>query len=147
MLYLIIILVFVFFASIAMCVNEGLWNNTITLISILLSGVLAILFGTPLGVLVAEKAGKGGDLLWYFVFALVWGVFALSVLIFRLLSEKFSGVRMRFMSQLDKISGPLMGIFVAIVFTSFVAYTLEHIPLKAKVWKSDSSWQKSTFQS
>jgi len=61
-------------------VNEGLWNNTIALISVLLSGVSAILFGPRLGVLVAVKADKDGELLWYFVFALVWGVFALSIL-------------------------------------------------------------------
>ena len=87
----------------------GLWNNAITLFGVLLSGVSAILFGTPLGVLVADKAGKGGELLWYFVFALVWGSFALSILIFRMLTEQLSGVRMRFMSKLDKAAGPIMG--------------------------------------
>jgi colicin V production protein len=148
MLYLVIILVFVFFASIAMCVNEGLWNNTITLISVLICGVPAILFGPTLGVLVAEKAGKGGELLWYFVFALVWGVFALSILVFRMLTEQISGVRMRFMSKLDMFAGPIMGLFVAVVFTSFTAYTLFHIPFKAGIWdlKSASSWQQTTFQ-
>ena len=148
MFYLIISLVFVFFASVAMCVNEGLWNNTIALISILLSGISAILFGPPLGVLVAAKAGKGGELLWYFVFALVWGVFALSILVFRMLTEKLSGVRMRFMSQIDRIAGPLMGFFVAMVFTSFTAYTLVHIPIKAGAWdwNKGSEWQRSTFE-
>ncbi len=145
---MIVILMFVFFASIAMCVNEGLWNNTIALISVLLSGVSAILFGPRLGVLVAVKADKDGELLWYFVFALVWGVFALSILIFRLLTEQLSGVRMRFMSKLDMIAGPVMGVFVAVVFTSFTAYTLVHVPFKAGAWdwKTASSWQQSTFQ-
>ncbi len=65
-----------------------------------------------------------------------------------MLSEHISGVRMRFMTKLDKVMGPIVGLFVAAVFTSFVAYTLIHIPIKAGIWKLEdaSSWQKSTFQ-
>ncbi len=143
MLYLIILLAFVFFASVAMCVNEGLWSNTITLISVILSGISAILFGVPLGLLVAEKASKGDENLWYFIFALVWAVFAVTILIFRLLSEKASRVRMKFIPPLEMVAGPVMGLFVAIMFTSFAAFTLLRIPIEAGEWdlKEASGWK------
>jgi hypothetical protein len=148
MLYLIILLAFVFFASMAMCVGEGLWNNTIALISVMLCGISAILFGVPLGTFVAEQAKASDITLWAFVFGVVWGVFAISILVFRLLAEKASGVRMKFIPQLDMIAGPLMGLLLAIMFTSFTALTLLRLPIKAGQWDlaTASPWQRDAFQ-
>ena len=147
MLYLIILLAFVFFASVAMCVGEGIWNNTIALISILLCGITAILFGVPLGTFVAAQVKAKPETMWFFVFGVTWGVFALSILVFRLLAEKVSGVRMKFIPQLDMLAGPLLGLMVAILFTSFTALTLLRIPLKAGQWNLNtaSSWQRSAI--
>ena len=80
MLYLVILLAFVFFASVAMSVGEGLWNNTIALISVMLCGISAILFGVPLGTFVAAQVKAGDATTWAFVFGVVWGVFAGSIL-------------------------------------------------------------------
>ncbi len=148
MLYLVILLAFVFFASVAMCVGEGLWSNTIALISVILSGISAILFGVPLGTYVAAQVKAGDDVLWAFVFGLVWGVFALCVVIFRLLAEKVSGVRLKFIRQLDMLAGPLMGLMLAVLFTSFTALTLLKIPIQAGQWDiaKASGWQRQTFQ-
>ena len=148
MLYLIILLAFVFFASVAMSVGEGLWNNTIALISVLLCGISAILFGVPLGTFVAAQVKAGDETIWLFVFGVVWGVFAVSILVFRLLAEKASGVRMKFIPQLDMIAGPLMGLLLAIMFTSFTALTLLRIPIKAGQWDlpGASGWQRDAFQ-
>jgi hypothetical protein len=148
MLYLIILLAFVFFASVAMCVNEGLWSNTIALISVLLCGLSAILFGVPLGSYVAGLAKASDETLWAFIFGVVWGVFAASILVFRLLAEKASGVRMKFIPQLDMIAGPLMGLLLAIMFTSFTALTLLRIPIKAGQWDLPGApgWQRDAFQ-
>jgi len=49
--------------------------------------------------------------------------------------------------MLDKVAGPLMGILVAVMLTSFTAFTLERVPIKAGEWsfKDASAWQVSTF--
>ena len=47
---------FVFFAAVAMTVNEGLWNNAISLFCILLRGVFGIFVGVPAGNMIAEQA-------------------------------------------------------------------------------------------
>jgi hypothetical protein len=135
MLYLAILICAVLFAGVAMTVAEGLWNNAINLICVVLGGLFGMFIGVPVGTMIAERADAGTENLWYFVFAGVWGVFALSVLIMRVLVEKASRVKMRFLGPVDKFGGPLVGIMVAIMFASFAAYTLDRIPIKAGAWK------------
>lgn len=138
---------FVFFAAVAMTINEGLWNNAILLMAVVLGGLFGIFVGVPVGNMIAEQAGATSDKLWYFVFAGVWGVFALSVLVIRLMLDRTSRTRMKFIPLVDKIAGPLVGLVAAVMFTSFVAYTLDRIPIKAGEWSySDASgWQKTVF--
>jgi hypothetical protein len=139
---------FVFFAAVAMTINEGLWNNAILLLAIVLGGLLGIFVGVPVGNLIAEQAGADTEQLWYFVFAGVWGVFSLSVLVIRLILDRTSRVRMKFIPLVDKIGGPIIGLIAAVMFTSFVTYTLDRIPIKAGQWSySDAAaWQESVFK-
>lgn len=130
-----LLLSFVFFAGVAMTINEGLWSNTILAFIIIIAALIAIPWGYILGIVVIVAAQPSDEHAWAFTFATVWGVFALSVLIMRLIADRFSRVRMRFIPQLDKIGGALMGLVVATMFNSFVAVTLVLLPLKAGVWK------------
>ena len=147
MLYLTVMLVFLCFAAFAMTVNEGLWNNTIKLFNIMLAGLLGIVAGVPFGSWIFDQTGKGPEFAWYFILAGIWGVFAVSVVIFGLIARSASGVRMRFLPMVDNIAGPLMGIIVAVMLTSFTAYTLERVPIKAGEWdiRKAADWQKTTF--
>ena len=148
MLYLTVMLGFLFFASVAMTINEGLWNNTVALLNIILAGLIGIFGGVPFGSFLLAKSGKPPELAWYFIFAGIWVVFAATVTIMHLVARQASGVRVRFLPLLDKIAGPLMGLFVALMLTSFTAYTLERVPIKSGEWsfKDASEWQKSTFK-
>ncbi len=148
MLYLTVMLGFLFFTAVAMTVNEGLWNNTIALLHLLIAGILAIFGGVPLGNFILDQSGKPPEFGWHFVFASVWGVFAISVTCIHLVTNRASGIKMRFLPVLDKVAGPLMGLLVAIMLTSFSAFTLERVPIEAGKWSfSDASdWQKTTFK-
>jgi hypothetical protein len=141
------LVMFVFFAAVAMTINEGLWNNAINFMCIVLSGLLGIFVGVPVGNMIGEAAGLTPDNAWYFVFAGVWGVFSLSILITRMVAERISRVRMRFIPLVDQIGGPLIGLLAAVMFTSFATYTLDRIPIKAGQWKyaEAAEWQKSVF--
>lgn len=147
MLYLTILLIFIFFAGVAMTVSEGLWSNTITLLCIILAGLFAIVGGIPLGLYIVEQADASKEVAWCFVFAGVWGVFIVSLTVMRILMELASRTRLRFVPPLEKVAGPLMGLYVAVMFTSFAAYTLARIPVNAGEWKySDAAdWQKTVF--
>jgi hypothetical protein len=147
MLPLTILLIFVFFAALAMTINEGLWSNAVLLLCVILSGLLAISCGIPLGMYLFEKTDAADEYAWHCVFAGVWGVFALLVTLMRVPFEKSSKTRVKFVPPLEKLAGPLMGLLVAVMFTSFAAYTIERIPVKAgKFSMSDAAdWQKTTF--
>ncbi len=139
MLYLAILICALLFAGVAMTVNEGLWSNAIALMSVMLGGLAGIFLGVPAGNFLSEQAGKGPDNAWYFVFAGVWGVFTVAVLLTRVVADRTSRTKMRFIPLVDKFGGPLVGILVAVMFASFAAYTLDRIPIKAGEWKYTDS--------
>lgn len=147
MQYLAILVCAIMFAGVAMTVNEGLWNNAIAFLSVVLGGLLGIFVGTPAGMMIGEQAGMGPEDAWYFAFAGAWGVFAFSVLVIRLVAEKISRTKMKFIPLVDKFGGPVVGLLVAVMFTSFAAYTLDRYPIRAGEWsyKDAAGWQKTVF--
>ena len=112
--YLAILICAVMFAGVAMTVNEGLWNNAISLLCVTLGGMFGIFVGVPVGNMIGEQAGVSTENAWAYVFAGVWGVFALSVLIMRLMMDRTSLTRMKFIPLVDKFGGPVVGILVGV---------------------------------
>ena len=74
-------------------------------------------------------------------------MFALSVFVIRLATNAASSVRMRFHPLVDKVAGPLMGLLVAVMLTSFAAFTLVRVPIQAGEWSLNDAaeWQVSTL--
>lgn len=147
MLYLVIMLIFALFAGIAMTVGEGIWSNAVSLFCIVLGGVIAVPWGVTLGDYVIAQAEPSEENQWAFQFASVWGVYFLSVTILRVIADRSSRVRMKFVRPLEMAGGPVVGLFVASMFTSFAACTL-WIPIDAGLWKkSDASpWQVDAME-
>lgn len=147
MTLLTLLLFAILFAGVAMTVNEGLWNNTVSLFCILLAGIVAVLAGVPLGNWAQQQLEKDDTFAWYFAFAGMWLTFALAVTVMRLITDRTSRLRVRFIPPLDKIAGPLMGLLVAVMMMSFTAYTLDRAPLAAGEWsyQDASPWQVDTF--
>jgi len=147
--YLCVLIYFVFFAGIAMTVNEGLWNNAVNLLGIIMSSVVAICLGYPLGLWALEKFEKDAEFSWYFIFAGVWLVFFAAIMVFRIVAERLSRTRVKFVPPLDRAAGPLAGLLVAVMFTSFLAFTLYYIPIRAGYWDAATAapWQQTTMTS
>ena len=141
MIYLLVVVGFMFFAGVAMAINEGLWSNTISLLCVLISGIAGCVAGAPLGVMILERTGQDDANAWYFVFAGIWGGFALTLLALRILTDKASRTRMRFIPVVDKIGGILMGLAVAMMLASFAAYTLVRVPISAGEWEFSEDGQ------
>lgn len=148
--YLCVLIYFVFFAGLAMTVAEGLWSNALTLMAILICGPLAIAAGYPLGLMLQEKMQNPAEQTWYFVFGGVWLVFFFSIMVLRLLADRVaSRTRLKFVPPLELAAGPLMGLAVAVVFTSFLTFTLFTIPISAGEWPYNKDttpqWQQTTM--
>ncbi len=139
---LLILLSFIFFAGVSMTVNEGLWSNTISVFVIIIAGLIAVPWGGFIGVIVLAAAQPPPEHAWAFIFASVWGMFALTAVILRLITDRLSRVLMKFVPQLDKIGGMIMGFVVATMFSSFVALTLVMLPIKEGVWKVEDASAK-----
>lgn len=148
--YLCVLIYFVFFAGVAMTINEGLWSNALSLIAILVCGPLAIAAGYPLGLYLQAQLEKPVEQTWYFVFAGVWLVFFFSIMVLRLILDRTaSRVRMKFVPPLELAAGPLVGLLVAALFASFLTFTLFTIPINAGEWPyaNAAGWQKTTMES
>jgi uncharacterized membrane protein required for colicin V production len=148
MMYLAILMFAVFFAGFAMTVNEGLWNNAITLLCVILAAMIAVPGGLMLSAYVIEQAEPSPENAWAFKFASLWGVYFAAVMILRLVTDRLSRVRVRFFKPLDAGGGILLGLVVSLMLTSFAALML-FIPFAAGVWKTADApgWQTTTIQS
>src|SRR5687767_95241 len=101
----------VIFATLAMTVREGLWSNTLTLVNIIISGLVAFGFYAPLVVYLDEMTD--GEHTYWLDFAVLWVLFAITMVICRSLTAAFSKTRMRFKYPIDDVGGPLVGLIAA----------------------------------
>ena len=119
---------FIFFASLAMMVREGLWSNTITLVNVFISGIVAFGFYAPLTIKVDEALG--GEFTYLLDFLLLWALFVVTMIVARVLTDRLSTTRLRLKHPIDTICGPLMAALAAWVITSFAVATLHTAPLQ-----------------
>lgn len=117
----------VLFASVAMMVREGLWSNTLTLINIIVSGLAAFGFYSPLAIMLDEQTD--GQFTYLLDFLCLWVIFIVMMLICRLLTGAASRTRMRFKNPIDPVGGPLVGVIAAWVLAGFITATLHTSPM------------------
>jgi hypothetical protein len=117
----------VVFAGLAMMVREGLWSNSLTLISTLISGLLA--FGLYQPIVVYFDEMTDGRHTYWLDFTVIWALYCVSMVICRSLFGAASKTRMRFKHPIDSIGGPVMGLFAAWVLACFTLSTLHVSPM------------------
>jgi uncharacterized membrane protein required for colicin V production len=118
----------VIFAGLAMMVREGLWSNTISLVNIFISGLVAFGFYSPIVVYLDEEVTSGQHTYWL-DFAIIWALFCASMVICRSLTAAFSKTRMRFKHPIDPVGGPIVAFIAAWVLASFALATLHTSPM------------------
>lgn len=116
------------FASLAMMVREGLWSNTLTLISIIAAGLIAFGFYSPLVVYLNEELTDGQHTYWL-DYAVIWAMYGAAIILLRAMLGAASKTRMRFKHPIDPIGGPLVGLIAAWVLASFALATLHTSPM------------------
>src|SRR4029078_5181589 len=118
----------VLFAGLAMMVREGVWSNTLTLINVIVSGLVAFGFYSPIVAYLDEDVTKGQHTYWL-DFALIWALYAVTMLILRTLMAAASKTRLRFKHPIDPVGGPIMGFIAAWVMAAFTLATLHTSPM------------------
>jgi hypothetical protein len=132
---LVTVLMFViFFACVAMCYAEGFWSNAIRLINVVTAALLAVNFYEPVARWLDEQQ-PSYTYLWDFLS--LWAVFCIFLVIFRLLTDKLSHVKVRFMKIVDRIGSGILTAWIGWVMICFVMMTLHTAPLSCNFLRGD----------
>jgi len=118
----------VLFAGLAMMVREGIWSNTLTLISVIVSGLVAFGFYSRIVTYIDEDVTSGQHTYWL-DFAIIWALYAVTMIILRALMGAASKTRLRFKNPIDTYLGPAIGFIAAWVLAAFTLATLHTSPM------------------
>lgn len=125
-MYLSIVLIVIFVACFASLMNSGMWSNTITLINVITSGLLAMNYFEPLAEFL-DKQAPSWTYVWDFVS--LWAVFGISMLALRAVTDLASKVQVKFHPLVEKVGGLLMAVWASWIVLCFATTTLHAAPL------------------
>jgi hypothetical protein len=112
---------------VAFLLREGMWSNAVRLVCMITAGLLAMNFFEPVAKLLDDQVGDSYTYFWDFV--ALWGLFALSLLILRLLTDTISRVRVRFLKIVDQWGGVAFAVCCGWFMVCFTTATLHTAPL------------------
>ncbi len=124
-----LILVMVFLACIAFLHREGMWNNAIRLVNVVVSALLATAG--------CNQAAEGLRIVipsYVFLchFLMIWGMFCLYYIVLRSVTSVLSRLQVRFLKLADRIGGAVFAALEGWVMVGFVLTTLHTAPLAEK---------------
>jgi hypothetical protein len=134
-----------FFAGTAMLVREGLWSNAIALVNILVSGLVAFSFYSPLAIYLDEMTN--GEYTYLLDFVCIWGLFTVSIVLCRTATGMASRTRMRFKNPIDPVGGPLVAVVAAWALGAFVMATLHTSPMPKDAFSGSLVYSDSEIAS
>jgi len=121
-----VLMLVILFAVVATCFTEGMWSNALRLINVVTAALLAVNFFEPLA-RALDNWQPSYTYLWDFLS--LWGLFGLSLLIFREITDHVSHVNVRFLKLADRIGGVFFSLWVGYAMVCFTMMTLHTAPL------------------
>jgi len=135
----------VWFAGSAMMIKEGLWSNTIALVNIVISGLVAFGFYSPIAIYFDELTN--GEYTYLLDFVCIWTLFVIAMVVCRTLTGGFSRTRMRFKNPVEPVLGPLMAVLDSWVMAAFVMATLHTSPMPKDAFSSGLIYSDNEVES
>lgn len=128
MSFLFTLLILVIFVGVfASVFREGLWSNALLFINQVTAALLALDMFEPLASWLEEMIPSGA---YYWDIVSLYAIFALSLFIFRGITEAISKVRVRFFKPVDLVGGLAMAVVNSYAFVCFIMLTLHTAPLE-----------------
>jgi uncharacterized membrane protein required for colicin V production len=125
-MYVNLLMFVVFFACLATLYADGLWSNAIRLINVITAALLAMNFFEPL----ADRLQKWQPSYTYILdFVSLWLLFVVFSVVFRVLTDLTSRVKVRFLRIVDRIGSALLALWIGWVMVCFTLTTLHTAPL------------------
>lgn len=120
------IVVVIWVLIIAFAGAEGLWSNVVLLCNVVLAALVASMTFEPAAQFLTEKIPKGQ---YFWDLVAVWGIFAAALLVLRLLTDRISHVKVRFLPPVEDVGKWVMAAVVGWVVVCFGMMTLHTAPL------------------
>ncbi len=122
-----IIAAILFFACFAMMVAEGIWNNLLSLMTIVIAGVTA--FGIYQPITIWADESTGGSYTYLLDLLIIWGLFAAIAGILKMVAQFLSKYKVAFPPAVDRFGGAGVGLVAAYLLCGFAMATLHMAPL------------------
>jgi hypothetical protein len=116
----------VFLVCLLMSLASGLWGNLIMIFNVILGGLIATNYFEPLAVWLDEQAPS---YTFFWDFLAMWGIFALSVVVLRAITDILSRVKVRFKKPVELAGGLVCGAIVGWLMVCFTLFSLHTAPL------------------
>jgi hypothetical protein len=121
-----VILMLIFFGCFAFMMTGGLWSNTLTLVNVITSALLATNYFEPVADFFEDK---NASMTYVWDFFALWLVFGASMVILRAMTDSVSKVKVRFFVPVEKAGGILMALWTAWIVICFTTMTMHTAPL------------------
>jgi Colicin V production protein len=125
-MYVDLLLLAIFFGTVASLAMAGIWTNFLTLVNVVTSALLAVNYFEPLAIYLQ---GLDGSYTYLLDFLSLWGIFGASMAILRAITDAISKVKVKFIKQVDLGVGIALACWVGWVLVCFTATTLHTAPL------------------
>jgi hypothetical protein len=125
-MYLSILLLLIFLAVFASLMTQGLWSNTITLVNVITSALIATNYFEPVANFLDEQE-PSFTYVWD-LFA-IWILFGVTMVVLRAATDYMSNIKVQFLMPVEKVGGYLMAAWVSWIVLCFATMTMHTAPL------------------
>ena len=121
-----VLMILIFLAVVATNYAEGMWSNAISLINFVTAALLAVNFFEPLA---NWLDGWQPTYTYVWDFISLWTLFCVFMLIFRILTDSISRVKVRFLKIADRIGSGILAAMLGWAVVCFTMTTLHTAPM------------------
>ena len=125
-MFLSILLFLIFVAVFVSLMNQGLWSNTITLVNVITSALIATNYFEPVAKFLDDQEPS---LTYVWDLAAIWFIFGITMVLLRAATDYMSDVKVRFFMPVEKAGGILMAVWVSWIVLCFTTMTMHTAPL------------------
>lgn len=121
-----LLLLLVFVAVVLVLTREGLWSGLIMLLNILAATTVATAWYERVATLVDERLPSFTYLI---DFLCLWGLFAVVMLVMRLITDYASRTKVKFLRQVELAGAPIVAAIAGWIMVCFAAASLHTAPV------------------
>ncbi len=129
-----LLLVLVFLAVVLVLAREGMWSGLVMLLNILAAATFATAWYEKLAAFVDERMPSFTYLI---DFLCLWGLFAVVLLVMRLVTDRVSRTKVKFLRQVELVGAPVVAVIAGWIMVCFAAASLHTAPVPRSLVQAD----------